>query len=175
MIQSLTRETGQRVNQQAPVNWRWLGRAVKLVDGTTVTLSDTPENQIKYPQQSNQNPGLGFPIARAVGLLCAATGVVLDAAIGPYSGKDVATSRNMTGSGHALFRELLGSIAAGDLILADRHYCAYFIIAQLQARGIMWWHGRNPRYARAGSPVSSTMLFPIRFLSARSRSNPKCW
>ena len=127
MIQSLTRETGQRVNQHAPANWRWLGRAVKLVDGTTVTLPDTPENQIKYPQQSNQNPGLGFPIARAVGLLCAATGVVLDAAIGPYSGK--------TGSEHALFRELLGSIAAGDLILADRYYCAYFIIAQLQARG----------------------------------------
>jgi len=57
------------VNQQAPANWRWLGRAVKLVGGTTVTLPDTPKNQIKYPQQSNQNPGLGFPIARIIAQL----------------------------------------------------------------------------------------------------------
>ena len=127
MIRSLTRETGKLVASQAPANWRWLGRPVKLVDGTTVTLPDTPMNQAKYPQQSNQKPGLGFPIARWVGLLCAATGVVLDAAIGPYSGK--------TGSEHALFREWLESIAAGDLILADRYYCAYFVIALLQAQG----------------------------------------
>jgi hypothetical protein len=60
-------------------------------------------------------------------LLCASTGAVLDAAIGPYSGK--------TGSEHALFRELLGSISANDLILADRYYCAYFVIALIQAQG----------------------------------------
>jgi hypothetical protein len=112
MVQSLTRETGQQIAQQAQPNWLWLGRTVKLMDGTTVTLPDTPMNQAMYPQQSNQKPGLGFPIVRVVGVLCVATGAVLDAAIGPYSGK--------TGSEHALFRELLGGIATGDLILADR-------------------------------------------------------
>lgn len=127
MIRSLARETGLQISSQAQANWLWLGRPVKLVDGTTVTLPDTPKNQADYPQQSIQKPGLGFPIARWVGLLCGATGAVLDAAIGPYSGK--------TGSEHALFRELLGSIAAGDLILADRYYCAYFVIALLQRQG----------------------------------------
>lgn len=127
MIRSLTRETGQQIARQAPANWLWLGRPVKLVDGTTVTMPDTPMNQADYPQQSTQKPGLGFPIARWVGLLCGATGAVLDAAIGPYSGK--------TGSEHALFRELLASIVAGDLILADRYYCAYFVIAMLQRQG----------------------------------------
>lgn len=96
--------------QPDPGKLLWLGRPAKLVDGTTVTLPDTPENQVDYPQQSIQKPGLGFPIVHGVGLLCGATGAVLDAAIGPYSGK--------TGSEHAWFRELLGSIAAGDLILA---------------------------------------------------------
>jgi hypothetical protein len=124
---ALVRETGQQIAKQAQADWLWLGRAVKLVDGTTVTLPDTPMNQAMYPQQSIQKSGLGFPIARLVGLMCGATGAVLDAAIGPYSGK--------TGSEHALFRELLGSIAAGDLILADRYYCAYFVIALLQAQG----------------------------------------
>ncbi|MDP2835137.1 MAG: IS4 family transposase [Pseudomonadota bacterium] len=127
MIRSLAQETGQHIPRQAQPPWLWRGLSVKLVDGTTVTLPDTPENQAEYPQQRNQKPGLGFPIARWVGLLCATTGAVLDAAIGPYSGK--------TGSEHALFRELLGSIAAGDLILADRYYCAYFVIALLQLQG----------------------------------------
>jgi hypothetical protein len=127
MPRALVRETGQQIAKQAQADWLWLGRAVKLVDGTTVTLPDTPMNQAMYPQQSIQKSGLGFPIARLVGLMCGATGAVLDAAIGPYSGK--------TGSEHALFRELLGSIAAGDLILADRYYCAYFVIALLQAQG----------------------------------------
>lgn len=127
MPRALVRETGQQIAKQAQADWLWLGRAVKLVDGTTVTLPDTPMNQATYPQQNIQKSGLGFPIARLVGLMCGATGAVLDAAIGPYSGK--------TGSEHALFRELLGSIAAGDLILADRYYCAYFVIALLQAQG----------------------------------------
>lgn len=68
------------------------------MDGTTVTLPDTPKNQADYPQQSMQKPGLVFPISHWGGLLCGATGALLDAAIGPYSGK--------TGIEHVLFREL---------------------------------------------------------------------
>ena len=52
---------------------------------------------------------------------------LLDAAIGPYSGK--------TESEHALFPQLLGSISANDLILADRYDCAYFVIALIRAQG----------------------------------------
>ena len=127
MLRSLSRETGQQIARQAPTDWRWLGRSVKLMDGTTVSLPDTPMNQAHYPQQGNQKPGLGFPIMRLVGLLCAATGAVLDAAIGPYAGK--------RGSEHALFRQLLGGIVANDLVLADRYYCAYFVIALIKAQG----------------------------------------
>lgn len=127
MVSTLVHETGRLIAAQASSAWWWQERRVKLVDGTTVTMPDTPANQARYPQQRNQKPGLGFPIARVVGLLCAATGAILDAAIGPYYGK--------TGSEHALFRQLLGGIAAGDLILADRYYCAYFVIALLRAQG----------------------------------------
>ena len=127
MVETLVRETGRLISEPVPAAWRWQGRPVKLVDGTTVTMPDTLENQACYPQQSNQKPGLGFPIARLAGLLCLATGAVLDTAMGPYSGK--------AGSEHALFRQLLRSVASGDVILADRYYCAYFIIALLQAHG----------------------------------------
>jgi len=127
LVQALLRESGEIIATQAPVAWQWQGRPVKLVDGTTVTMLDTPDNQARFPQQSSQKPGLGFPIARLVGLLCLATGAVLDTEMGPYCGKG--------SSEHALFQELMRSIAAGDLIVADRFFCTYFVIALLQAHG----------------------------------------
>src|SRR5437879_11309118 len=64
MISGLAIRTGQLITGQVPSGWNWRGRHVRLVDGTTVTLADTPANQATYPQQSKQKPGLGFPICR---------------------------------------------------------------------------------------------------------------
>ena len=71
----------------APATWRWMNRPVRLVDGTTVTLPDTAENQSTYPQSPNQKPGLGFPLCRIVGLICLGSGAVLNAALSRYGGK----------------------------------------------------------------------------------------
>lgn len=128
LMESLVRQTGMLMAMRAPTKWQWQGRPVKLLDGSTVTMPDTPDNQARYPQQSSQKPGLGFPIARVSALLCGATGAILDSAIGPYSGK--------AGSEHALFAELMGSLVAGDVLVADRYYCSYLIIALLQAQGV---------------------------------------
>ena len=128
LMESLVRQTGILTALRAPTKWQWQGRAVKLLDGSTVTMPDTPENQARYPQQSTQKPGLGFPIARVSALVCLSTGAVLDSAMGPYSGK--------SGSEHALFAHLLGSLVAGDVLVADRYYCSYVVIAMLQAQGV---------------------------------------
>jgi hypothetical protein len=53
-----------RLGRQDRVQWLWKGRRVYMFDGTTVSMSDTPENQAAYPQVYNHKPGLGFPIAR---------------------------------------------------------------------------------------------------------------
>jgi hypothetical protein len=98
------------------------------VDGTTVTMPDTEANQQCYPQQARQQTGLGFPIARVVGVICLSSGAVVNAAMGPYKGAH--------SSEHALLRQLLGSFCAGDVVLADRLYCSYFLIAALQKRGV---------------------------------------
>lgn len=60
---------------------------VKVVDGATVSMPDTPANQAEYPQSRSQAPGLGFPLARLVVIFCLATGVVLESAIGPGRGE----------------------------------------------------------------------------------------
>jgi hypothetical protein len=128
MVMALTRETGKLLCTQADSGWRWRGRTVKLVDGTGISMPDTPDNQAQYPQPSSQAPGVGFPLARLVGVICLSTGAVVDAAIGPFEGKGH--------SEHDLFRGVLGALCAGDVVLADALYCSYWLIATLQAQGI---------------------------------------
>jgi len=127
MIAELVKQSGQLILEQIPNSWRWQGRRVKLVDGTTVTLPDTAANQQQYPQQKAQQPGLGFPLARIVGIVCLASGAVLQAAMGAFKGKGA--------SEHALLRQLIDSFEPDDVVLADRYYCSYFLIALLMARG----------------------------------------
>ena len=50
MVTALTRETGKLLCAQSDRSWRWRGRTVKLVDGTGISMPDTPENQARYPQ-----------------------------------------------------------------------------------------------------------------------------
>ncbi|UUZ73864.1 IS4 family transposase [Polaromonas sp. P1(28)-8] len=128
MVSALTRQTGRLLSQKALAPWLWRGRAVKLVDGTGLSMPDTPENQALYPQPGTQAPGVGFPLARLVMVICLATGAALDAAIGPHSGK---------GSGElGLVRRLLAGFRPGDVMLADALYCNYFLIATLMAAGV---------------------------------------
>jgi hypothetical protein len=64
----LTRRTGTDLLLEAPARWCWRGRDVKVVDGSTLSMPDTPANQQAYPQSSQQKPGLGFPVLRIVAL-----------------------------------------------------------------------------------------------------------
>lgn len=128
MVRELVRLTGTLLNEQTPAPWLWRGRHVKLVDGTTTLLADSEPNQVSYPQHGNQVRGAGFPIARLVGVISLAHGAVLDVAMGPYKGKG-------TGE-YGLFRELKDGFVAGDILLADRYYCSYFLIAELLERGV---------------------------------------
>ncbi|MGP1684958.1 MAG: IS4 family transposase, partial [Giesbergeria sp.] len=128
MLSTLTRETGRLLSEKAPTQWLWRGRSVKLVDGTGISMPDTPENQEHYPQPSTQAPGVGLPLARLVMVICLATGAALDMAVGPHSGK---------GTGElGLVRSLLDGFSPGDVMLADALYCNYWLIATLMARGV---------------------------------------
>ena len=128
MVSSLARQTGRLLGTQTPGSWQWRGRHVKLVDSTTIVMPDTNDNQARYPQHGQQAPGFGFPLARFVGVISLTHGAVLDAAMGPYQGKG-------TGE-YGLFRRLKESFVEGDVMLADGYYCSYFLIADMQARGV---------------------------------------
>jgi hypothetical protein len=128
VCRELVRSTGRALEAQAPGEWLWHARRVRVVDGSTVTMPDTPENQAEYPQAKTQKPGCGFPIARILVVFSLASGVVLEAAIGKYKGKK--TGEN------SLFRTLHDVLEAGDVVLADRHFSGWFDIALLWQRGV---------------------------------------
>lgn len=87
MVSSLVRSTGNLISARSAQAGRWMGRPVRLVDGTTITMPDTRTNQTAYPQSRGQKPGLGFPICRLVSIVCLSSGAVLDAALGRFRGK----------------------------------------------------------------------------------------
>jgi putative transposase len=126
-LHRLVRETGAKIEAESPDVWLWHGQKVRVVDGSTVTMPDTPENQAAYPQPKSQKPGCGFPIARILVIFSLSVGTVLDAAIGKYKGKQ--TGEN------SLLRGLYGVLNEGDVILADRYFSGWFDIALPLQRG----------------------------------------
>lgn len=128
VLRRLTVDLAQGCERKMYARWLWRGRHVYLVDGTTVSMPDTAKNQAVYPQQPQQRKGLGFPIARVVVLLSLASGMLTDMALGPYAGKEMGET--------ALLRQLLDGLSPGDILLADRYYCSYFMIALLQKSGV---------------------------------------
>lgn len=127
VLARLVRQTGQRTQEEMPAAWRWAGRTMKVVDGTTVSMPDTPANQKAFPQSRAQKAGVGFPLARMVVLFSLAVGTALDAAFGPYRGKQTGES--------ALFRQLHDRLDPGDILLADRYFCSFWELALVRERG----------------------------------------
>ena len=128
VLQTLTGHVAEGLDAQAPQWWLWHGRHGKLVDGFTFTMPDTPANQQAFPQLTSQEPGVGFPIARACAVLSLATGAIHDLAMGPYQGKETGEP--------ALLREILDSFHRGDVAVFDRCFCSYMMLALLQCRGV---------------------------------------
>ena len=101
----------------------WCGRRVLIADGCTVTAPDTPDNQKAYPQQAMQRPGCGFPIIRMVVLLNLATGMLAGWATGNWFTHEV-----------PLLQTLWDYLRPGDVLLADRGFCNWSLLAQCLGR-----------------------------------------
>jgi hypothetical protein len=103
----------------------WEGHRLKAIDGSSVRLMDTPKNQAEFPQPSTQKEGCGFPVMGFAGVLDLDKGTLETYHLHRHEAHD-------TGAAHAL----LGSFDPGDVVVADRAYCSYALIASLkQERG----------------------------------------
>jgi hypothetical protein len=103
----------------------WRGFALKVVDGTTLSLPDTPKNQRAYPQSASQKPGCGFPLMKLVGLFSLGSGALVGYAKGNKHQHEL-----------PLFRQLWDQLSPGDLLLADRGFASYVVLALLEKLGV---------------------------------------
>ena len=127
-LHELMIDSAAAVEEKVPDSWLWKFRRVRLVDGATINMADTPENQAEYPQDLHQAKGIGFPIARIVALFSLATGCVIDVVIGASHGK---------GTGEpTMLQQLIHYFQPGDIVLGDAYFASYFMIVMFQAAGV---------------------------------------
>lgn len=101
------------------------GHIVKSIDGSSMALDDTPENQTAYPQPAVQKPGCGFPVMGIVGVINHAHGGWEDFVEGEQSAHDA-----------PIFHKLLHCFEAGDIFCGDRAFCTYELMATLHTRDV---------------------------------------
>jgi hypothetical protein len=155
--------------EAVPTKDLWCGHHVLVADGSCVTAPDTPANQKKFPQQKVQKPGCGFPIIRVVALLSLATGMLTAWATGSWSQHEV-----------ALLQTLWDGLRAGDVLLADRGFCNWALLAQCLQRNIhavFRVKGARRRDFRQGKRISrDERLVQWRKPSQRARTvDAKTW
>lgn len=100
------------------------GRVVKVIDGTTLTLPDTAQNQLQYPQPLSQKPGCGFPLLHLLVVWSARGAAVVDYALGNHHHGEM-----------RLLHQLCPTLAPQDLVIYDRAAGHYVACALLQAQG----------------------------------------
>jgi hypothetical protein len=117
--------TAQAADRRAGCRAQLQGRAVKVVDGSTTQLADTPENQQRFPQPSSQKPGCGFPVIRFVALLSLTSGAILKVMLDSLHSHDL-----------RLLHRLAEALVPGDIVLGDRAYGEYTTAASLPRQGV---------------------------------------
>lgn len=101
------------------------GRPLYIVDGSSVSMPDTPE-LVEAFGYANTKHGLSrFPVARVTFLVLAGVEAVCGYRMGPYRTSEDAQF-------HALWRRIPG----GSILLFDRYLCSFYNLAKLRRRRI---------------------------------------
>ena len=103
----------------------WYGHRLKAIDGTSVRLMDTLENQMEYPQPSGQKPGCGFPVMGVVGVLDLSRGSI----------DSYVECKHTDHDANGAWR-LRNEFSRGDIVIADRAFCSYELMATLLQNGV---------------------------------------
>ncbi|WP_375467167.1 IS4 family transposase [uncultured Nostoc sp.] len=114
LLEKLFNDSAQSLEEKVTQEKLWCGRNVKVIDGSTVSMPDTQENQKEYPQHSSQKEGCGFPIAKIGVIFSLVTGAAVALCIDVMNTHDI-----------KLARRLYSFLKPNDVLLGDRAFCAY--------------------------------------------------
>jgi len=114
--------TAQFAERLAPALSFLKGRPLKVVDGSTLTLlADTGKNRAAYPALQCQPGQPSFPMMRFVVFFSLLSGAILGAAQGSLAVSEL-----------SLLGQLLGQLTKEDILIGDRGFGCYPVIALLQ-------------------------------------------
>jgi hypothetical protein len=116
-----------RLNQWfAPcIHTLWLGRAVRVIDGTGFSMPDTPANRKRWDYPAGTKPGCSFPAGKLVGLFCLHSGRLIAFVQDTWRTHDV-----------KLARQLVCWLHRADVLIADRAFCGWTFLALLRRRHV---------------------------------------
>jgi hypothetical protein len=95
LLENLFSQSGQNLEEKVAIEHLWCGRHVKVIDGSSVSMPDTIENQKAYPQPKSQKPRCGFPIAKIGVIFSLATGAEVALAIDVLNTHDLKLARHL--------------------------------------------------------------------------------
>ncbi len=127
VLRYLLRALSQHLGVSAMLDeGRWHGHRTFLVDGSGVSMPDTPELQQHFGQSGAQAPGCGFPVMHVLALFHATTGFLLNVVAAPLRTHDMSR-----------VDQVHSDLAQGDILVGDRGFCSFAHLALLAAREIL--------------------------------------
>jgi len=124
VLKRLLRRVAAELPDRAPgpgdQEGRFRGHRVFLIDGSSASMPDTPQLKQRFGQPAGQLPECGFPVAHALYLMHAFTGMILDVIISPLNTHDMR---------HAA--DTHRRLCPGDLLGGDRAFCSFAHLALL--------------------------------------------
>lgn len=103
-------------------NWQ---RPIKVVDATSFQMPDTPANRRKYHYPTGQKKGCGFPVMRVLAIFSLAGGAI----------HQIFTAACYTAE-LAMLKPLWSTLQRGDILMGDRLYDCFALLAALPLRGV---------------------------------------
>jgi hypothetical protein len=125
VLEQALHATAKKAEQKMPLTNQLQGRPAKVLDGSSSRLADTPANRKAYPPPKSMAAGCGFPIIKIVVLFSLATGALLARATGNQYLHEL-----------RLCQALRHFFVKGDIVVADRAYAVFSVLAWLQSLGV---------------------------------------
>jgi hypothetical protein len=102
----------------------WI-RPIKVMDATSFSMPDTPQNKKHYHYPTGQKNGCGFPVMRALAIFSLASGAI----------SWIVTAACYT-SEMVMIKSIWKTFLPGDIALGDRMYGCFVFLAGMTSQGV---------------------------------------
>ncbi|MER6515225.1 IS4 family transposase [Nonomuraea sp. NPDC001636] len=103
---------------------RWRGLLVCAMDGTTMSVPDSPANLTRFGHQSGSHGGSGYPLLRLLAVVVCGTRTLLGVTFGPVKTGETSYAPS-----------LFGALRPGMVLLGDRNFAVKDLVTAIAVTG----------------------------------------